>query len=249
MLFFRLPLFSSYRLFVVSVRDKNGISMQTYKIIGGDQKEYGPISSEQIRQWIKDGRLNAQTPAQREGAEWRHIGDYPEFADLFQAPGTAAPSGAPAAFPSAPIAGAPGGIPGGSREAALQAVKVPAILLIIVASIGIALFLLGSVGNFTGLNTAFQHNQTSNIPPETLARMQRFQGPVGGMLDLFLAAVNGFVLFGAVKMMRLQSRGLAMAACIVAMIPPNCCCILGLPFGIWGLVVINKPEVKSHFTG
>ena len=27
-----------------------------YKIIGGDQKEYGPIGAEQIRQWIAEGR-------------------------------------------------------------------------------------------------------------------------------------------------------------------------------------------------
>jgi predicted Zn finger-like uncharacterized protein len=36
-------------------------------------------------------------------------------------------------------------------------------------------------------------------------------------------------------------------ACILAMIPCVNCCILGLPFGIWGLVVLNKPEVKDAF--
>jgi len=30
-----------------------------YKIIGTDQKEYGPISAEEIHRWISDGRINA----------------------------------------------------------------------------------------------------------------------------------------------------------------------------------------------
>jgi hypothetical protein len=39
-----------------------------------------------------------------------------------------------------------------------------------------------------------------------------------------------------------------MAAAIMAMIPCNCCCLLGLPFGIWALVMLMKPEVKSQFS-
>ena len=32
-----------------------------YRIIGGDGREYGPISLDQMRQWIAEGRVNAQT--------------------------------------------------------------------------------------------------------------------------------------------------------------------------------------------
>jgi len=220
-----------------------------FKIIGGDQKEYGPISIEQIRQWIKDNRLNAQTPAQREGGEWRKLGDYPEFADLFQPAGAAEPSAAPAAFPSAPAAGTPAGIPGGSRDAALQAVKGPAIALIVTAALGVTLYLLSAAGHFIGGGKMFNQPIPPNAPPIVRTIMENNQGTAGGLAALFAAALNGFVLFGALKMMRLESRGVAMATCIVAMIPCSCCCIFGLPFGIWGLVVINKPEVKPHFTG
>jgi len=42
---------------------------------------YGPISIEQIRQWIAEGRANAQTVAQTEGAaDWKPLGAFPEFA-------------------------------------------------------------------------------------------------------------------------------------------------------------------------
>jgi len=38
------------------------------------------------------------------------------------------------------------------------------------------------------------------------------------------------------------------AASIIAMIPcVSPCCCLGLPFGIWALVVLARPAVKSAF--
>jgi hypothetical protein len=43
-----------------------------YKIIGADGKQYGPISIEQLRQWIADGRVNAETRVQEaDAAEWK----------------------------------------------------------------------------------------------------------------------------------------------------------------------------------
>jgi len=51
-----------------------------YKIIGADQKQYGPISGDQIRQWIAEGRVNGQTIACAEGSdEWKPISEFPEF--------------------------------------------------------------------------------------------------------------------------------------------------------------------------
>jgi len=54
-----------------------------YKIIGADQKEYGPVSAEQLRQWLTEGRVNGLTSVWSEaGADWRPLSAYPEFADL-----------------------------------------------------------------------------------------------------------------------------------------------------------------------
>lgn len=53
-----------------------------YKIIGGDGREYGPVSADELRRWIADGRANAQTRVQPEGAtHWQTLGSVPEFAD------------------------------------------------------------------------------------------------------------------------------------------------------------------------
>ena len=61
--------------------------MSNYKIIGGNQREYGPVSADEVRQWIGDGRLNAQSLAQAETSpEWKPLGDFPEFADVLRQP-------------------------------------------------------------------------------------------------------------------------------------------------------------------
>ena len=58
-----------------------------YKIIGGDGKEYGPVTTEQLRQWLREGRANAHTKVQAEGStEWKPVSAFPEFTDLAAPP-------------------------------------------------------------------------------------------------------------------------------------------------------------------
>jgi hypothetical protein len=67
-----------------------------YKIIGGDHKQYGPISGEDVHKWIAEGRLNAQSLAQAQGdIEWKQLSAFPEFAGAF-ASKSATPSVPPA---------------------------------------------------------------------------------------------------------------------------------------------------------
>ncbi len=47
--------------------------MATYTIIGADGKEYGPVSGEDLRTWIADGRANAGTRMRAEGADRMEI--------------------------------------------------------------------------------------------------------------------------------------------------------------------------------
>jgi hypothetical protein len=213
-----------------------------FKIIGADQKQYGPISVEQIRQWIRDGRLTAQTSAQRVGeSEWQPLAAYEEFADLFQPaagpgdPTTAGPAGGSA------YSAMPGSVPSGSREAALSAVKGPAIALIVTSVLGIA---AGLINGFRFLALRGMAPQTTQNVPAGFQWFSRALGP----LQFLFVIVAGFILCGALKMLNLQNHRIAFIACIVALLPCSGCCILSLPFGIWGLVVLNKPDVKSQFS-
>jgi TM2 domain-containing membrane protein YozV len=57
-----------------------------YKIIGGDGKQYGPVSAEELRRWIAQGRANAQTLVHADGSsDWKPLGGEAEFAPLFSA--------------------------------------------------------------------------------------------------------------------------------------------------------------------
>src|SRR5688572_2904864 len=56
-------------------------------IIGGDGREYGPVTADQIRTWINGGRANLDTKAKALGSEdWRRLGDYAEFSSPTGAP-------------------------------------------------------------------------------------------------------------------------------------------------------------------
>src|SRR6266550_4717760 len=52
-----------------------------FKIIGADQKEYGPVTADQINAWILEGRANGQTLVQALGSsEWKPLAGLTEFA-------------------------------------------------------------------------------------------------------------------------------------------------------------------------
>ncbi|HAB17693.1 MAG TPA: RDD family protein [Verrucomicrobiota bacterium] len=51
-----------------------------YKIIGGDGREYGPASLEEIRQWCEDGRVAHGTPVWRSDQQrWQPAGGWDEL--------------------------------------------------------------------------------------------------------------------------------------------------------------------------
>lgn len=65
------------------------IASPTYKVMGADGKEWGPISAEQVRQGVAQGRLDKKTPTLPTGAiDWVYLESVPEFADLFPLPVT-----------------------------------------------------------------------------------------------------------------------------------------------------------------
>lgn len=197
-----------------------------YRIIGADGKEYGPINLEQLRQWIAEGRASGQTRIREEGStEWKIVSDLPEIG----APPTIAP-------PS-------GMAPLGPIVPALDQVSGPAVGLIIVGALDIALSLFRMVGIMAGFGLGAM--QATNPMQQ---RIMAIFGSAGIVLAIVELLVGGLILFGGLKMRRLENYGLCVAASILVMIPIlSCCCIVGVPIGIWALVVISKPEVKSAF--
>jgi TM2 domain-containing membrane protein YozV len=98
-----------------------------YKIIGTDGKQYGPIGADEIRRWLAENRVNAQTLVQSENSpEWKALSSFPEFAaELKTAPPPIAPP----------------------TVAARASNKIPAgICGILLGSLGVHKFILGYTG-------------------------------------------------------------------------------------------------------
>lgn len=200
-----------------------------YRIIGADGKEYGPIAAEVLKKWVVDGRANAQTRVLLEGTtEWRTLADFPELTATLSSP--------------PPFAGHASVM---TPTAAANDVSGPAIGLIVTAALGFLATIFGIVWNLV-LTGVGMHQPGLNPQEEQILNILRgTMGLVSAVLG-FIAA--GLILFGALKMRKLESYGWAMTASILAIIPcVSPCCLIGLPIGIWALVVLSKPEVKSQF--
>lgn len=130
----------------------------------------------------------------------------------------------------------------------LQKLRAPAIGLIIAGSLnGITglLALLGGLFRLSGVGGK------ETLPTEQAEKMGFMVGTVGtyifALLSLMLAPV---IIYGAVQMMQGRKPGLAKISSIMAMLPVTACCFLiGIPIGIWCLIVLAKPEVKAVFAG
>src|ERR1043166_8647538 len=102
-----------------------------YRIIGVDNQQYGPVTADQIRRWLTENRINAQTLAQLEGSqEWKPLGSFSEFATELKAPPTLTSSQPPT-----------------MTAASRASSKIPAgVCGILLGSLGIHKFILGYTG-------------------------------------------------------------------------------------------------------
>lgn len=126
-------------------------------------------------------------------------------------------------------------------------VKGPAICLIVTA--GLTLLTLG----WGMIDTYFLGGGQPVPPPDLGDNLQQFQqaqeaskNPIFGIIALL---VNAFIIYASLEMMKLKSWGMALTASILVMIPCfTCfCCFLGIPSGIWSMIVLMDPQVKAAF--
>lgn len=208
-----------------------------YKIIGADGKEYGPISAEIVKKWIAEGRANATTRVLPEGAtNWVTVADVPELAAGI--PGaTSAGAGGPPNFGPAPT------LP--SALDPRKQVSGPAIGLIVSGS----LYLVAGVFRIlSGVFSASFAGLMGNNDPQ-MQKIMAVSGVVNWALAVLVLVLGGLVIWGGIKMKQLENYGLCMTAAIISVLPCSFpCCLIGMPFGIWALVILSKPEVKAQFT-
>ena len=125
--------------------------------------------------------------------------------------------------------------PHSRRSKAASRVMGPAIALMICGSIGFAWFIIAAV--LAAIGTP---------PPEMREPGAYRAGQICGVLTLGL--INAAVIHGAYQMWCLKNYRNAMACAIVSVIPLcSPCYLLGIPFGIWAIVVLLDQRVKFAF--
>ncbi|MBN2432012.1 MAG: hypothetical protein JXQ27_11070 [Acidobacteria bacterium] len=127
-------------------------------------------------------------------------------------------------------------------------VQVPAIGMVVAAALDIMMALFFAALNilpFTVGGSQFPEFGRFSAGMSELI----FASGIGLLLSVFALVMDGFIIFGAVRMRQLRSYGLAVAAAILSLIPclSSPCFVLGVPFGIWSLVVLLNGEVRAAF--
>ena len=228
-----------------------------YYIQGADQKEYGPVSADQLRQWISENRLNRFSPARADGESlWKTLGDFPEFAEVLVVaapPASEAPPSEPTTVSAANASPYGSGFrpstPGISESVIDEKIKVPAIGIITTGALGALLSLTGVITTLSGSNKNTEI--PPGLPPEAAGLLKSYllaMEPFNLPLNLLALILSVLTLMAGIKMLHRRSYGLVMAGVIVGMLPclSGCCCT-GLPFGIWALIVLSNPEVRKSF--
>jgi hypothetical protein len=126
-----------------------------------------------------------------------------------------------------------------SRAYAERRVKNPALWMMITAIAGSVLNVIYTLASLMELLGDF-----GEMPGMEPALMHAFS--IGSLVvGLAIAVV---VYMAASRMQRLESWGFALAGAILAGLPfcSPCCCI-GLPVGIWAVVVLLDEKVKGQF--
>lgn len=128
----------------------------------------------------------------------------------------------------------------------LDKLKAPSIGLLIS---GILSGFIGGLALVSGLLRFSGLTGRETLPSDEAERIGYYIGTFGGYgVGLISLIVSPLVVFGAIRMMKGQSRGLAITAAVLSILPvTSCCFFIGGIFGIWALIVLMQTDVKVLF--
>jgi|GEM_PF-3376855 len=204
-----------------------------YYAVGQEQK--GPVSEAELIGLYQAGTINDDTLVWRDGmanwAPYRQAG-----------PGRSQAATVPEPL-SLPAVSAESGF---SEAQAKQAVQGPSIGLlvtgILVALDSLLAILLNIFGVAIQLPSGFGD-------PEIERMLKMMDSGMGLVVSVVKLGLAGLTIYAALEMGKLRNHALVTAMLVINMIPccNGCCCLVGLPIGIWGLTVLAKPEIKKLF--
>lgn len=127
-------------------------------------------------------------------------------------------------------------------------VQIPAIGLIVLGILGL---LAGVFGLLQGALDP-QKLIDAGMPEEDAQKLvAMWSGPMVKVTSLVGILTCAFIAWAGFQMLKLESWTACVVANILVMVPcfTSCCCVLGVPLGIWGLVLLFNADVKRAFEG
>jgi uncharacterized membrane protein YphA (DoxX/SURF4 family) len=135
--------------------------------------------------------------------------------------------------------------PGPPENPVVSKLKAPAIAVIVAGVINILfalLLLLGGVARLTGGESAQTFASNAERTGYYLGQTVTYFSALLSLLASPGVIYGGFQMFGG------KGYEVARAAAIIVMIPfTSCCCLAGIPAGLWALITLNQPDVKAYF--
>jgi hypothetical protein len=148
------------------------------------------------------------------------------------------------------------------RADALSRLNGPGLGLIVVGVLsalsslgGIASSFLGMILGTTGpgFPDLGQFEGTLGGPEQQQLQLltNAMSGTVGMFSNLLTLVTALVIVAGGVKMRSAEMYSLCVVAAALTLVPcltPCCCCCVGMPVGIWALIVLLDQHVRSAFT-
>lgn len=182
----------------------------------------------------------------RAGSPSAHVSGSPFSASLPPPEGAAEsdnPYQSPTDYQALPAGGFSQPVPD-LRVYSLSRVAGPAIALIVTGALGLVVQLISVIFQLATINMGMRGGRGGGPDPALIMASSGIN-VFFGCVAIVMAIL---VILGAVRMKNLRNYGLSMTSAIVAMIPcVSPCCLLGLPFGIWALVVLSDGRVQAAF--
>ena len=125
--------------------------------------------------------------------------------------------------------------------------KAPGICLMVAAILSLIIMSVIFVLNIIAVASSPDAIEPPDI--DASERIGFYIGYYGAMFSPLLNVIAQVVIMlGGIAMVRNKNIGLARTGAIVALIPClSPFCIIGIPFGIWAVIVLFDPTVKAAF--